>query len=93
MDGGTAPRKDLTARLEAALAELRPALRREGVDLELVEVDPAGTARLAVISLDLACPADLGSLRRDLKRRLQERVPELRAVVAVTEGSDEEYEL
>lgn len=86
-------RQDLARRVEAALAEIRPSLRMEGMDVELVDVDERGTARLAVRSLDLACPVDMSTLRFDLRQRLRERVPEVTSIRAVTEGSDEEYEL
>ena len=86
-------RGDLAARVQAVLDELRPALRSEGVDVELVEVDASGVARLAVRALDVACPVDLRTFRSELRRRLQRRVPEVTAVRATTEGSDEEYDL
>lgn len=84
-------RADLVRRVEWALDEVRPSLHAEGLDLQLLEVDPDGNVTLAVVALGLACPTDLFQLRMLLGDRLRALVPGISSITAVTEWSDEEY--
>jgi Fe-S cluster biogenesis protein NfuA len=69
-------------RVEAALEELRPALRMDGGDVELVGVD-SGVVRVRLLGACGGCPMATMTLVGFVEERLKLRVPEIRQVVSV----------
>jgi Fe-S cluster biogenesis protein NfuA len=75
---------DLTARVEALLDELRPMLRADGGEVDLVAVhEDQGRVELRFRGACSHCPASSYTLEFSLRRRLTEELPEVREVVAV----------
>jgi len=75
---------DLRARVEGVLEELRPFLRSDGGDVQLVDVDAAaGIVRLKLVGACGGCPSSTQTVQHGIKVRLQEAVPEIREIVAV----------
>jgi len=69
-------------KIEAALTRIRPALRADGGDVELVDV------REGVVSLRLTgacggCPMATMTLQNGIERSLRAEVPEVKEVLAV----------
>ena len=73
---------DLDHQVEAALEELRPALRMDGGDVELVGVAD-GVARVRLLGACGGCPMATMTLVGFVEERLRQRVPEVRQVVSV----------
>lgn len=69
--------------MEAALAEVRPALQQDGGDVELVEVTEDGVARVRLSGACQGCPMAQFTLQLGIERVLKNAVPELKAVEAV----------
>jgi len=69
-------------KVEAALAEIRPALQADGGDVELVEVSE-GVVKLRLKGACAACPMSTMTLKQGIERILKEQVPEVKEVVAV----------
>jgi len=69
-------------KVEAALAQVRPALQADGGDVELVEVKE-GTVRLKLKGACNGCPMATMTLRNGIERILKEQVPEVKEVIAV----------
>jgi len=70
-------------KVRAVLEEIKPALRADGGDLELVEVTKEGTVKLRLLGACGHCPMSTMTLKMGIEKRLRERVPEVREVVAV----------
>lgn len=69
----------LAARLEAALDEIRPAIRRDGGDVWLMRI----AERVAYVQLIGACggcPMSNATLKDGIERIVRERCPEIVAV-------------
>ena len=69
-------------RVEAALDEVRPALRMDGGDVELVGVD-GGVVSVRLLGACGGCPMATMTLVGFVEERLKQRVPEIRRVVNV----------
>ena len=69
-------------KVEAALAQVRPALQADGGDVELVDVNE-GVVKLKLKGACAGCPMATMTLRNGIERILKEQVPEVKEVVAV----------
>ena len=69
-------------RVEATLANIRPALQADGGDVELVDVNE-GVVSLKLKGACNGCPMAAMTLKMGIKRILKEQIPEVKEVVAV----------
>ena len=69
-------------KVEAALAQARPALQADGGDVELVDVND-GVVRLKLKGACAGCPMATMTLRHGIERILKEQIPEIKEVIAV----------
>jgi Fe-S cluster biogenesis protein NfuA len=69
-------------RVEEVLNEIRPMLRAEGGDVELVDVDD-GVVKVRLTGACGGCPMSQMTLKMGIEKRLKERLPEVRTVEAV----------
>jgi Fe-S cluster biogenesis protein NfuA len=76
--------EDLQTRVEQTLDEIRPYLMSHGGDVTLLEVTPEKVARLQLTGACGGCPMSAMTLKFGIERLLEDRVPELAGVEAVT---------
>ena len=69
-------------KVEAALAQIRPALQADGGDVELVDVSE-GVVKVKLQGACGGCPMASMTLRNGIERILKEQIPEVKEVVAV----------
>ena len=69
-------------KVEAALAQIRPALQADGGDVELIDVKD-GVVSLKLKGACGGCPMASVTLRQGIERVLKEQVPEVKKVIAV----------
>jgi Fe-S cluster biogenesis protein NfuA len=70
--------------IEKALDLIRPALRNDGGDVELVDVDEAaGQVKVKLTGACGSCPMSQMTLRMGVERVLKENVPAVKEVVPV----------
>lgn len=69
--------------VEAALSKIRPALQRDGGDVELVEVTEDGLVKVRLTGACKGCPMAQMTLQTGVERLVKEMVPEVKAVEAV----------
>ncbi len=69
-------------KVEAALEQIRPALRADGGDVELVDVSD-GVVKLRLRGACAGCPMATMTLQHGIERVLKEQVPEIKEVVAI----------
>jgi len=70
-------------KVEAALAQVRPMLQRDGGDVELVEITDDGIAKVRLQGACQGCPMAQMTLQMGIERVLKEMVPDIKSVQAV----------
>ncbi|MEE9133225.1 MAG: NifU family protein [Gemmatimonadota bacterium] len=71
-------------RIEAVIEEIRPAVRADGGDVELVSFDPEeGRVELRLVGACHSCPHSLLTLKGGIEHRLRTALPEVKLVVAI----------
>jgi Fe-S cluster biogenesis protein NfuA len=71
-------------RIEAVLDTLRPGLRADGGDVELIDFDEDdGIVQLRLMGACVSCPISTLTLKQGIERRLMSAVPEVRGVLAL----------
>jgi Fe-S cluster biogenesis protein NfuA len=69
-------------KVEAALNKIRPALRADGGDVEVVEIKD-GTVKVRLTGACGGCPMSTMTLKNAVEKVIKEQVPEIKQVVAV----------
>ena len=69
--------------VEVALSKIRPALQRDGGDVELVEVTEDGLVKVRLTGACKGCPMAQMTLQMGVERVVKEMVPDVKAVEAV----------
>ena len=71
-------------KIEAVIEEIRPAVRADGGDVELVSFDPEeGRVQLRLVGACAGCPSSLLTLKGGIEHRLRSQLPEVKSVVAI----------
>ncbi len=66
------------------LDKVRPALQRDGGNVELVEVTDDGIVKVKLVGSCAGCPMSQMTLKNGIERILKQEVPEVKEVVNVT---------
>jgi Fe-S cluster biogenesis protein NfuA len=74
---------DLKEKVEGALDKVRPALNRDGGNVELVEVGEDGIVKVKLTGACGGCPMSQMTLKMGIERVLKDNVPEVKTVEAV----------
>jgi len=69
-------------KVEEALNKVRPALRADGGDVELVSVED-DVVKIKLIGACQGCPMSQMTLKMGIERHLKKEIPEIKEVVAV----------
>jgi Fe-S cluster biogenesis protein NfuA len=65
------------------IGKVRPALQRDGGDVEIVEVGDDGIVKLRLTGACAGCPMSQITLKNGIERILKQEIPEVKEVVAV----------
>jgi Fe-S cluster biogenesis protein NfuA len=68
--------------VKAVLEQVRPALRADGGDVELVDVKD-GVVQVRLTGACSGCPMSTMTLKMGIERLLKEKVPEVKEVVSI----------
>ncbi len=74
------------AKVEEVLDKIRPALRFDGGDVELVDIGEDGTVYVRLMGACSGCAMSLMTLKGGIEMKLKEEIPEVKQVVAVNLG-------
>ena len=69
--------------VEKALEKIRPALQRDGGDVELVEVGEDGVVKVRLTGACGGCPMSQITLKQGIERVLKQEVASVKEVVSV----------
>lgn len=73
-----------TERIQEVLATIRPAIRVDGGDIELVDFDEkSGCVLIRMVGACHACPMSMLTLKAGIEQRLRMIVPEVKTVESV----------
>jgi Fe-S cluster biogenesis protein NfuA len=72
----------MRGKVEAALDKIRPALRADGGNVELVDVKE-GVATVRLIGACSSCPMSTMTLKMGVEKIIKEEVPEIKELKAV----------
>lgn len=75
--------KPLLDRVLEVLDLMRPAIKEDGGDIELVEISDEGMVSIRFLGACISCPSSSHTLHQGIERLLKERVPEVTGVQAV----------
>ena len=70
-------------KVEEILDKVRPALVRDGGNVELVEVEEDGTVKVKLVGACAGCPMSTMTLKNGIERILKQEIPEVKEVIAV----------
>ena len=70
-------------RVEEALDEIRPYLRTDGGDVQLLEVTKSGTVKLKLLGACETCSMSAMTMKAGIEKSILRSVPEIRSVEAV----------
>ncbi len=70
-------------KVEEALSGIRPALERDGGNVELVEITPDGVVKIRLVGACAGCAMSTITLKQGIEARLKELIPEITAVESV----------
>ena len=84
-DTNAATRTDtIEARILEVLSSIRPAIRADGGDIELVDYDEkTGRVDIRMVGACYACPMSMLTLKAGIEQRLRMIVPEVQTVESV----------
>ncbi len=74
----------LKEKVEKALETIRPYLKADGGDVELVKITPEGIVEVKLTGACIDCPMSQMTLRAGVERALIREVPGIRRVEAVS---------
>ncbi len=76
---------ELIKRIEDALDTMRPFLRADGGDVQLVSIEPDMVVKLRLLGACSACEMSHMTMKAGIEEGIRKSIPEIMAVVAVNE--------
>ena len=81
----TTEQTELYKRIESALDTMRPFMKADGGDVELLEVDDAMVAKVKLLGSCSNCGMSHMTMKAGVEEAVLKAVPELKGIVAVEE--------
>lgn len=70
--------------VEQALLKIRPALQRDGGDVEVIDVTEDGIVKVRLTGACHGCPMAAQTLKQGIERLLKQEIPAVKEVVPVS---------
>jgi Fe-S cluster biogenesis protein NfuA len=70
-------------KVQAVLEQVRPALKADGGDVELVDVSADGVVKVRLVGACSGCPMSQMTLKMGIEKMLKEKVAGVKEVLAV----------
>ncbi len=81
--GSALEEASMREQVEEALEKIRPALQRDGGDIELVDVEETGVVKVRLTGACGGCPMSQMTLKQGVERIVKQLVPEVKSVESV----------
>jgi Fe-S cluster biogenesis protein NfuA len=72
--------------VERVLEAIRPSIKADGGDVELVDITPEGIVRVRLLGACIGCPSSHMTLRDGLETNMVGRIPGVTGVEAIDNG-------
>jgi len=76
--------EEMKVKVKSALETIRPYLKADGGDVELVNISEEGVVEVRLMGACVGCPMSQMTLRAGVERALMREVPGIRRVEAVS---------
>jgi Fe-S cluster biogenesis protein NfuA len=73
----------LKEKVEQALEKIRPALQRDGGNVELVDVTDDGVVKVKLVGACGGCPMSQMTLKMGIEKVVKQAIPEVKSVESV----------
>lgn len=70
-------------KIQKVIEKIRPALQRDGGDLEFVSVDEAGVVKVRLRGACSCCPMSQLTLKAVVEKTIKQEIPEVKSVETV----------
>jgi Fe-S cluster biogenesis protein NfuA len=70
-------------KIQKVIEKIRPALQRDGGDIELVSVDEAGIVKVRLRGACSCCPMSQLTLKAVVEKTIKQEIPEVKSVETV----------
>jgi Fe-S cluster biogenesis protein NfuA len=70
-------------KVQEAIDKIRPMLKADGGDVELVEVEEDGVVKVRLVGACAGCPMSQMTLKNGIERMLKKDIPEVKSVESV----------
>lgn len=70
-------------KVKEVIEEVKPSLKADGGDVDIVEVTEDGIVKLRLLGACGHCPMSTMTLKMGIEKKLKERIPEIKEVIAV----------
>ena len=74
---------EILDKIEASLDTMRPYLKDDGGNVEIVDITDEGVLRLRLIGACSSCPQSFMTMKAGLEIAVRQAVPEIKSVIAV----------
>jgi Fe-S cluster biogenesis protein NfuA len=74
---------EITGKINSAIEEVRPYLKADGGDVELVEVTGDLTVKVRLTGACDGCPFSIMTLRAGIEQAIRKKFPEMKELIAI----------
>ena len=74
---------DLVEKVREVIERIRPSVKEDGGDIELVSVSADGDVQIRFLGACIGCPSSEITLQEGIARNLRETIPQVRDVIAI----------
>ncbi|NLN25061.1 MAG: NifU family protein [Bacteroidetes bacterium] len=76
-------KEELTAKVEGALAEIRPFLQNDGGDITLISIDDDKIVNVQLLGACVGCSVNQMTLKLGVEMTIKKHVPQIEKVVSL----------
>ena len=81
-------RKEIEARIQKALDQIRPYLQSDGGDISFISLDENNEVKIKLLGACENCPMSVQTLKLGIESAIKKAVPEITRVIAVDEDME-----
>jgi len=74
---------EIVDKIEASLDTMRPYLRDDGGNVEIVDITDDGVLRLRLMGACSSCPQSFMTMKAGIETAIRQAVPEIKSVIAI----------
>jgi Fe-S cluster biogenesis protein NfuA len=76
-------RENILSNINTAIEEIRPYLKADGGNVELVDLEPDNTVKVRLMGACDGCPFSVMTLRAGIEQAIRKKFPQMKELVAI----------